>query len=63
METLAGGWGAAGKYSAAVFGTSPQLKNGTAARGGLSTGWQWRGASQNPCRMIMRRVVAEVADV
>jgi len=60
---VAGGWVAAGKHSAVVVGTPPQLKNGTAARGRLATGWQWPGASQHPCRMIMRREVAEVADV
>jgi len=63
VTTVAGGWVAAGKYSAAVVGTPPQLKKGTAARGRLATGWQWAGASQHPCRMIMRWEVAEVADV
>jgi len=55
VTTVAGGWVGAGKSSAAVGGTPPHLMNGKAARRRLATGWQWRGVSLHPCRMIMRR--------
>jgi len=56
VTTVAGTWVRSGKFSEAVGGTPPQLMNGTAARGRLTTRRQGRGALLHPCRMILCRV-------